>query len=705
MSRRAPASLRIRLTRTLVGLGLISVVLLAGVNLLIVRSLLDSTVQEQLRTLRDLRADSVERGVARLLERTSVLSTDPGMAAALNDLEAGYEAIDAEVDDAQRAELEAAYADVVQRYDDAGAERPLIADLVPESDAGQFVQFQYIAENPNPQGDRGDLLDAGDGSEYSAAHRRQHEYLRAVEQRLGGADLLLVSADSNEVVYSAEKLIDIGTNVVDGPFADTGLGRSLTALSRATAGDAVVVDSEFYLPEQGEPVVHVASAVRADTEVIGAMVLTIPISALTDLVTADERFDEFGLGDSGDVFVVGADERLRTVPRLWFEDQDEYLRRFDDSGGDERTAELMAFTGSPVLLQPVETDAAETALDGGEFIGTQGGYLGNDVIAASTPIGIEGLNWVVVTEQSVAESRQELGRFVLSIGLLLAILLPILALLGALLARALARPVQPLVAAAGRIAEGDFDSEVPDLGRNELGDLGAQLRGVADQLRSQEQHIADEEHRIEVMLASVLPPALIERVRNGDRAVVELLETGTVISLRIEGIPEPSDSETDSVIELAVRVAEDLRRLANEHGVERIRLASEEQLLVAGRTADGAAIEAAVAFADESRAAVRVIADDFGLHLDLHVGLAAGRIATGVLGTNQVAFGVWGDATHTAIVLSDAAGSDEILVDRAVADADLAGWEARPVDGALDIDVDEAFVLDRVAVTTASHDE
>jgi len=176
-------SLKARLTRTLIGLGLVSVVLLATVNFFVVRSLLDSGSRGQLETVRTLQADSVNLVLERALNRVAVVGQDPGVAAALVDLQAAYDAIDAELDGPQLEQLRSAYAPVVDRYDEAGVAHPSIDELLPASTAGQYVQYQYIATNPD--GDRADLADAGDGSEYSAAHADHHPFLRQLATSIG----------------------------------------------------------------------------------------------------------------------------------------------------------------------------------------------------------------------------------------------------------------------------------------------------------------------------------------------------------------------------------------------------------------------------------------------------------------------------------------------------------------------------------------
>jgi len=640
---------------------------LAAVNFVVVRTLLDTGSEDQLTTLRDVRRNAIDSGIDRLLDRVAVMGADPGVARALIALDDGYEASASELTPAQIEQLEATYAPVVQVYDDAGVERPPVADLLPASDAGRSVQLAYIADNPYPPEERSELADAGDGSSYSAAHAQYHGFLHDLAETIGANDLLLVSAGSTEVVYSVEKRIDLGTDVQTGPYEDTSLGAAARELERSSVSDSVIVDAAFYLPDASVPLLHVAATVRDQTEVVGAIVIEISIENLTAIVTADGQFDLLGLGDTGDAYVVGADGRFRSVPRAWTEDPEGYVERYLDVGGDERTASLMEFTGGPVLLQEVDNDPVQTAAEGDDYLGIARNALDRRARIAAGPVEIAGLDWIVVTEQQTSETRGELEGFLWSTLILLAILLPILAIVGAALARVFARPVRPLLRSARAIADGDFDTEVPELGRNELGDLGRQLENIAERLREQDRSAADEEARINEMLASVLPAALVERVRRGERDITELVDTATVIAVTIAGIPEPSGAEQDEVLDLTQRLSDDMDALAAQHDVERIRAASDHQLFVAGRNEEAAFAPAALAFALDAVGCVRAVGADFGIVLSVQAGLATGLVVSGVLGTRQISFGMWGEPVDRAIALSDRGGAG-VLVDGSVVD-------------------------------------
>lgn len=651
----------------LVGLGLVSVVLLATVNFVVVRSLLDTSVRDQLVTLRELRRDGIELGIDRLLNRVAVIGQDPAMAQALADLENGYGAYETDLTADEVEQLEASYAEAVAPYDEAGAERPDVDDLVPESTSGQSAQLNYIANNPNPAEERWQLDDAGDGSSYSEAHAVHHQYLTEVAISLNADDLILISADTNDVVYTVEKRIDLGTDVEAGPYADTGLGASWNRLRRSAVTDAVIVDAAFYLPDASRPLVHVGATIRRETQVIGAVVIEFPIDGLTDMITAGQQWDLLGLGETGDAYVVGADKRLRSVPRPWFEGPADYVSRYLDKGGDEESAGLMSFTGSPVLLHEIDNGAINSALIGDDFIGVVQNGLDRKTLTASAPLSLPGLDWIIVTEQQTSETRSELISFLWSTLLLLAILLPILSIVGAALARQFAKPVGPLVNAAREIADEDFDTEIADLGQNELGDLGRQLESVASQLREQDASIAEEEERITAMLESVLPATLVDRVRRGERDVTELVDTATVIALTVHGLPEASGPEQDAVLDLTGRLTELLDLMSASHGIERIRSASDQQMFLAGRGFDDERVDLAVAFASDAVTGVSTIGSDLGIELTVRAGLSAGLVASGVLGRRQLSFGMWGEAVSRAIELSgdEAAG---LFVDASVAD-------------------------------------
>ena len=64
----------------------------------------------------------------------------------------------------------------------------------------------------------------------------------------------------------------------------------------------------------------------------GALAVEIPNELLVDLTTAGQDWQGTGLGETGEVYVVGEDSTMRTDSRLWLEDPDAYLKLVGDAG-------------------------------------------------------------------------------------------------------------------------------------------------------------------------------------------------------------------------------------------------------------------------------------------------------------------------------------------------------------------------------------
>ena len=579
--------MRRRLEFTLVGVALVSVLLLSGLNYVFARVLITDSVEDQLSALRDTRVQAIERGAVRTQTSVSTLAVTPSVITALEALSTGYAEADDALTPAQRAELELAYEEAFEPLREAGQDVPT-SSVLPASGSGQFVQYHYIAENPDGFDERDLLDDAGDGSSYSAAHPEYHPLLRSLMRTAGLSDLMLVDGDTGEVVYSVKKRIDVGTNVVNGPWVDNGLGAVVDALATVAVGDTVISDSAFYVPARGQAVIFLATAIRSGSDAPGALVAELPVQALTDLATSGQDWELLGLDRTGDAYVVGADGTLRTDTRAWIEDPEQFLAEHFDRNSDESLIDQMRLVGSAALTQAVDNQAVETALNGDTFVGTVTGYNGDTVFAASGPVTVGGQDWAVVVEQDRSEATSGLSSLLRSTLVVMAILLPVTALLGWWMARSLTRPFGQLVDAAARIAQGEPASGVGQLGNNELGDVGRQLENVAARLDAEEAALVAEEEQINAVLGAVVPPRLIERVRSGEQGISDLLDTATVISFLIDGIPEATGSNQDTVFEITEQIVDGVEQLQEEFGVERVRRSSTSALFAAGLGEDDA---------------------------------------------------------------------------------------------------------------------
>ncbi|MBI4776302.1 MAG: methyl-accepting chemotaxis protein [Deltaproteobacteria bacterium] len=188
----------------------------------------------------------------------------------------------------------------------------------------------------------------------------------------GYYDLFLIHPEGR-VFYSVTHEADYGTNMVDGEYKDTGLGKLVRrALETKEFGTA---DFEPYAPSNGEPAAFIAQPVLrgADVELIVALQLS--IKAINSIMQ-----ERSGMGRTGETYLVGSDKLMRS---------DSYL--------DPRTHSVKASFADPVKGR-VDTEASREALAGNEGRKIVIDYNGNPVLSAHAPLKIGETTWALLAE-------------------------------------------------------------------------------------------------------------------------------------------------------------------------------------------------------------------------------------------------------------------------------------------------------------------
>ncbi len=136
--------------------------------------------------------------------------------------------------------------DFTTTYNESNDADPGVADILANlDDKGYYLQYYYLAANPEGLGAKEVLDQADDGSGWSAAHAECHPSLRAELTNRDLYDVFVADTDGN-IVYSVYKETDIGTNLAEGSFSGSGLGQ---AYQSAAATDALAIsDVDPYWP-------------------------------------------------------------------------------------------------------------------------------------------------------------------------------------------------------------------------------------------------------------------------------------------------------------------------------------------------------------------------------------------------------------------------------------------------------------------------
>ena len=235
-------------------------------------------------------------------------------------------------------------------------------------DPAARLRALYIEQNPYPPGRRRDLNDLGDGSLYSALHADVHGMAKLFVTERGYYDFFLIDPGGN-IAYSVEKEDDFGTNLLTGPWRDTGLGDVFRrALEGAGKDAAAFSDLEFYGPSADEPALFMGKATRAATgELLGVIAFQLPVDKITAIMHHRD-----GMGETGETYLVGNDFYMRSNSRF--------------------------NSDSTILSILVDTRTVRKALRGEQGVEFTPDYRGVDVLSAFTSLPVGDTRWAVMAE-------------------------------------------------------------------------------------------------------------------------------------------------------------------------------------------------------------------------------------------------------------------------------------------------------------------
>ena len=220
------------------------------------RSSLRTSVFDRLTEIRQSQSRQLQTGIADLKNSLVIYSRGSTASQAIEGFTAGFDQLaGAAIDPTQQQALNDYYAkrfakdEKAQTGDDVN-----VAALLPTSNAERYLQAHYTV--PFGDYDQRDadwdaairFDDAKDGSAWSAANARFNDFFREIVTRFDFEDALLLDTRGN-VVYSAYKGVDLGTNVLNGPYKGSELGGAYQKALDSNAVDYVgLTDFGDYQP-------------------------------------------------------------------------------------------------------------------------------------------------------------------------------------------------------------------------------------------------------------------------------------------------------------------------------------------------------------------------------------------------------------------------------------------------------------------------
>ncbi|HIJ23210.1 MAG: HAMP domain-containing protein [Gammaproteobacteria bacterium] len=281
----------------------------------------------------------------------------------------------------------------------------------------------------------------------------EKEFYAKYIDEYGYYNIFLINPDGY-VFYTATQEADYQTNMVNGTYSDTNLGRLVQrTLETKHYG---IADYAPYAPSKGEPAAFIANPIQHHGVVEMVVALQLSLEGINAIMSQRE-----GMGESGETYLIGEDLLMRS---------DSYLEP-------EHHTVMTSFQNPE--KGKVDTVAAHAALKGHDGTEVIVNHLGNSVLSAYTTIAVGDFKWALLAEVDESEAFAAVNSLqtlmiVIGVAGLIAIIV-----VGWMIVRSISMPilhVTELLAALGET--GDFSLRCKKI------ETGDEIEVMADQLNT-----------------------------------------------------------------------------------------------------------------------------------------------------------------------------------------------------------------------------
>jgi methyl-accepting chemotaxis protein len=438
---------------------------------------LEQDAKDSLVAIRDITATQIESYFSDIQNQVVTLSSNLMTEEAMQDFTQSVNQL--ELGQANSRQLRAYYENEFGKtfLKSNGNPAPIDSLLKSLSPSTLELQKRYISNNPNPLGSKQELNSAGI-DDYDRKHEKYHGVFADYIAHFGFYDLFLVDHNSGKIVYSVFKELDYGTSLISGPYRNSGIAKAFNGANGLNDVDSFfLTDFEPYLPSYNSPASFIASPIFKEGKKVGILILQMPVDRLNKIMTYNGQWQETGLGDSGETYLVGNDFTMRSNSRFLIESKPDYLSLIKSIGLDKQVVDEIGSKNTSIGLQSVQTQGTRAAQEGKTDFAIFDDYRGISVLSAYRPLSVKGLDWVIMSEidadEAFAPAVSLRNQVLITATLAVAVSIG-LGLIGAwYLSNTIISPMQNLRARLSDIVEGEGDltARIPITGKDEIAGL------------------------------------------------------------------------------------------------------------------------------------------------------------------------------------------------------------------------------------------
>lgn len=686
--------LRSKFLFVLLGSTIACILITAYQSLNLSQGALDHSLNQHLTSLRSSRLDQVQTYFNEKRAQMNVFSSNPSIVGAMQEFTASVSLLEHYNIAPQAEQLEKLAnhykTELIPQLEAMTGEVRIADQFIPKGGADRYLQYHYIVNNPAPVGNKQLYESASDGSYYSELHQKHHKNMLSIVEGFGFYDLFLIDPKQSKIVYSVYKELDFATSLNTGPYANSNLADVVRkVLNRPVKGSVVISDYQAYEPSLGQAAAFLAVPIYNNAKFIGVLAAQVPVQEINQILTNDKNWVRDGLGETGEVYLVGHDKKMRSDSRFIHsvvtenkaepkvesdsgEAQGERPKTVEASVANKADAEndeqAPSKPTSSILKQHVENEAVTDAIRGNTGIKTVMGYKGYEVLSSYAPLNVPGLDWVIMAEKGYEEAHDPITAIEKALLTGASITAAIMTLYALFVSNVFVGPVQSILTHVENIISGEKTEPLESNRKDEFGLLTQDINTVTERLDSQQKQNNQQAKLLKERLLMIFPASIAEKFDAGQSLIADKFQNVAVIVINFTGFSEASSElSPQETVKMLNQIISNFDDAAHGHSVDKI--TSQGTLYLAASGLMNPRLDYArnaVAFAEEILLSIHRFNIAHGDKVSAKIGISSGDVTAGVIGKKKPIYNLMGETVSTANVLVEQASINSIRIDAPV---------------------------------------
>lgn len=357
------------------------------------------------------------------------------------------------------------------------------------NDQALFLQNTFLNNPEHPIGFKENINSVNDGSRYSfVSHPKYHAYFRDFKSTYDFYDVFMVHKNNAKIIYSVFKETDFATSLKDGPYKNTEFGKIVNQiieeyeLNAFKEPQVYFTDFERYSPSYFAPAAFIAAPIfDTDEDFQGVFVIQIKADNLNRVLANNYQWKKIGLGLTGNSYLVGKDNKLRSDLRLYIQDKTKFFDLIK-SQNDKLTYDKLRNVTTSNLLVSIDNESIQKAFSNDQGLIRTKNIEGNDVFSAYSLFSFKGLEYALITEMEISELFSGIRTLfiTMSSGVLVALLLAFA--LCTYLIIALLNPLKSLIEVSDRVRLGFYSERASVETKDEIGELSRSFNSMVNSI-------------------------------------------------------------------------------------------------------------------------------------------------------------------------------------------------------------------------------